>query len=393
MPKREKSLSGKRVQSALNGLELFGHERGNLEVFKVLRDLGAEVMVGVNAQEDNHVKVELNRLGFETFMLPFGPQWSIQWVKKKPSIALTNLLSVLRCSLVFYRAIRKFRATHVFLGSPLSYSYLFLALALCRIPVVYRMGDCPPIDSPFNLKIWRMAVRRSVCIVAISEFVRNLAIGAGAEAMRISVIYSLAPSSNDSSSGNDYLGKNGADRNNLVYLGAVSEHKGLLQLADAFAPVARKYPSLVLDILGGSRYDTAFRKELAQKVAQLGLQDRVLFHGHVDDPSNYLRCSIIHIAPSVWEEALGNVVLEAKREGTPSIIFPSGGLPEMVRHEIDGYICREKSVNALLDALEWMLSDPVRLEKMGTAACEDSEQRFGKERFYCDWANVYLDKA
>ena len=240
MPKREKSLSGKRVQSALNGLELFGHERGNLEVFKVLRDLGAEVMVGVNAQEDNHVKVELNRLGFETFMLPFGPQWSIQWVKKKPSIALTNLLSVLRCSLVFYRAIRKFRATHVFLGSPLSYSYLFLALALCRIPVVYRMGDCPPIDSPFNLKIWRMAVRRSVCIVAISEFVRNLAIGAGAEAMRISVIYSLAPSSNDSSSGNDYLGKNGADRNNLVYLGAVSEHKGLLQLADAFCTGCEK---------------------------------------------------------------------------------------------------------------------------------------------------------
>lgn len=391
MPEMVKPLSGVKVLAALNGLELFGHERGNIEVLKSLRDSGAAVMVGVNSKLDNHVKEELSCLDFDTFPVKFGPQWSIQWVKKDPRIAITNLLAVAKCSRIFYRKMRDFDPTHVHLGSPLAYSYLSLALAVTKTPMVYRMGDCAPVDSPFNLKIWRMAVRRSTRIVAISEFVRDAGIVSGANAMKASVIYNLAPSSKGSSSDKERLCKNSENRNNLVYIGAVSEHKGLLPLVEAFALVAIEYPSLILDILGGSRYDTAFREQLSQKVVQLGLQDRVLFHGHVDDPSDYLRCSMLHIAPSICEEGLGNVVLEAKREGTPSIVFPSGGLPEVVRHQIDGFICSEKSVDALVEAFEWMLAVPERLKRMGIAARDDSEQRFGYDRFATAWANVYLE--
>ncbi len=56
------ALVGVRVLAALNGLELFGHERGNIEVFKTLRDLGAEVTVGVDVKSNNHVDVELRRM-------------------------------------------------------------------------------------------------------------------------------------------------------------------------------------------------------------------------------------------------------------------------------------------------------------------------------------------
>ena len=40
MPERERSLGGLRVLAALNGLELFGQERENIEVYKTLRGLG-----------------------------------------------------------------------------------------------------------------------------------------------------------------------------------------------------------------------------------------------------------------------------------------------------------------------------------------------------------------
>lgn len=386
MTNPDKTLTGIRILAALNGLELFGHERGNIEAFKAFRDQGAEVLVGVNAKPDNQVKAELHRLGFDTFDLPFGPQWSLQWVKKDPSIALTNVLAVLRCSRIFRRAIRTFRPSHVHLGSPLAYSYVSLALGLSKVPLVYRMGDCPPTDSPFNLRIWQMAMRRAARVVSISEYVRESALCAGAK--NVSVIHNLAPA-RAGASGDDQNSLHEDRHTNLVYVGAVSEHKGLIPLAEAFSRLAQDYPALRLDILGGSRYDTPFRSQLTQLLRSRGVEDKVRLHGHIDDPSSFYRRAAIHVAPSICEEALGNVVLEAKREATPSVVFPSGGLPEMVRHQMDGYICQEKSVGALEEGLRWMLADADRLGRMGAAAHEDSETRFGRERFSRKWANVY----
>lgn len=388
MPDMNKPLAGIRVLAALNGLELFGHERGNIEAFKTFRDQGAEVMIGVNAKPDNHVKAELHRLGFDTFDLPFGPQWSIQWVKKEPTIALTNVLALLRCSWLFHRAIRTFRASHVHLGSPLTYSYVSLALALSRVRLIYRMGDCPPVDSPFNLQIWRMAIRRASWIVANSRFVRASALAAGVPASKISVIHNLAPSSATQPAPAN-LSKEKSHSANLIYVGAISEHKGLIPLIEAFSRLAIDFPMLRLDILGGSRYDAPFRERLQQMVVALSLHGRVFFHGHQGDPSAFFKGSLIHVAPALWEEPFANVVLEAKREATPSVVFPSGGLPEMVRHQVDGYICRDKSVDALEEGLRWTLSDLERLARMGAAAREDSATRFGRERFAREWANVY----
>ena len=39
------------------------------------------------------------------------------------------------------------------------------------------------------------------------------------------------------------------------------------------------------------------------------------------------QCEVL-VAPSLIEEALGLVVMEAKMAGLPSIVFPSGGLPD-----------------------------------------------------------------
>ena len=85
MPEREGSLAGVRVLAALNGLELFGQERENIEVYKTLRGLGAIVCVGVNALEDGgDVGRQLRDLGFATFPLPFSNQWSLEVAEAVP---------------------------------------------------------------------------------------------------------------------------------------------------------------------------------------------------------------------------------------------------------------------------------------------------------------------
>jgi len=147
-----------------------------------------------------------------------------------------------------------------------------------------------------------------------------------------------------------------------------------------------------LTIVGCSVYDANFRNQLEDWVKFHNLQERVHFLGQVDDPTMYYAKALIHVAPSIVQEALGMVVLEAKKVGTPSIVFPSGGLPEMIRHGVDGYICRDKTPEALTEAIEWMLADRDRLIKMGEAARKDYETRFGRERFLQEWASIYLEK-
>jgi glycosyltransferase involved in cell wall biosynthesis len=313
----------------------------------------------------------------------------LRFLLDHPSLVVTNPLAVWRCSRRFRHKIAEFQPTHVHIGSPLVYSYLSLALAAVAIPVVYRMGDCPPVSSRFNLAIWRLAVGRAARVVAVTDFVRQSGIEAGIPDRKIETIYNVAPTPSREDRASS-MATHGAGRTwRLVYVGAVAEHKGLIPIVEAMAALVATGLPVHLDIVGGSRWDSAFRSRLVQLIAERDLADRIVLHGHVDDPSPFYARADLHLAPSIWDEPIGNVVIEAKREGTPSVVFPSGGLTEMVHHKIDGYICDVRSAAALIEALGWMFDDPRRLERMRVAARADHDARFDQARFGTRWASVY----
>jgi glycosyltransferase involved in cell wall biosynthesis len=378
--------------SAINGLELFGHERGNIEVFKAVRDLGAEVCVGLNTRNaGGDVGSHLRRYGFSTFLIPFGPQWSIRWLRKHPRLLFENPWRTIKSSWVFYQQIARFKPTHIHLGSPLGYSFISLALVDTKIPLIYRMGDCPPTDSPFNLLIWKQMLWRTTVAVANSQFVADRVYAATRRPLSIRVLHNLAPSESDHAVVTDEgpLSIERAGEFRILYVGSVSAHKGVSVLVRAFAAICRTRGNLRLWIVGGSMYDQEFREALSREIDSLGVRKITDLAGYSPVPEKWYRRASIHIAPSLWEEPSANVVLEAKREGIPSVVFPSGGLPEMVRHKIDGYICKDKTPEALATGIRWMLADPMRLREMGRAAQADSETRFGRKRFLEQWAEVY----
>ena len=382
-----RTLDGVRVLGAINGIELFGHERSNIEVFRTLSAMGAEVRVGVNPIADNPVRETLVHSGIKTFPVPFGPQWSLQWVKRHPSLVFTNFWKVWRCSKAFSQTVRDFRPTHFHLGSPLAYSYLVLALKRHPQPLVYRMGDCPPLPTArLHRTIWKSAMRRTNRLVCVSKFVADRAAGGGRAAD--AVIYNLAPSFQKGASEHKISNASKATIR-LLYVGAISEQKGVDILIKAVAELRKKSIPLQVDLVGGSRYDAEQRARLQALTRTLGVGDIVHFVGHVDDTTPYYESANIHVHPAIVEEALGNVVMEAKRSGIPSVVFPSGGLPEIVRHQKDGYLCQEKTATALVEAIEWMVETPKRAHHLGVAAQQAYQSRFGESRFYRQWADIY----
>ncbi|MDB9347413.1 glycosyltransferase family 4 protein [Nodularia spumigena] len=379
-----KKLSHIRVLAALTGIELFGHERGNIEVFLALREQGAIVKIGIYKYQDSDVSRYLDELGFETFHLPFGNQWSWLWLKQYPLSIFEKINQLWGCSLTFFKQVQAFQPTHIHISSVIGFNYIFPALFLNKIPVVYRMGDAPPIDSSYNIKIWHLAMIRTTQVVANSKFIKNKILQQNISKSKVKKIYSLSPL-RLSSTNSEEEGKKKS--NQLLYVGQLSEEKGLWELLHA----VKKINKCHLMILGDSRYSSNFRKELEGWVKSESLDHQITFYGQVRDPFPFYQQSFVHIAPSIWDEPLANVVLEAKKTKIPSVVFPSGGLPEMVRHQIDGYICRDKTPDALAEAIEWMLSDGDRLANMGKSAYEDYETRFGRKRFLREWANIYLE--
>jgi glycosyltransferase involved in cell wall biosynthesis len=87
-------------------------------------------------------------------------------------------------------------------------------------------------------------------------------------------------------------------------------------------------------------------------------------------------------------EALGNVVIEAKLAGCCSIVFPSGGLCELIEEGVDGIVCRDVSAEALAEALRPYLSNPELARQHGQAA-RASLARLGIANFAQRWLQIY----
>jgi glycosyltransferase involved in cell wall biosynthesis len=96
----------------------------------------------------------------------------------------------------------------------------------------------------------------------------------------------------------------------------------------------------------------------------------VRFLGWREDIDAVLRGASVHCCPSQPEqrEGFGITVVEAKRAGIPSVVCPSGALPELVQHQRDGYITAGFDAAAIADGLAWCVADDSRLAHAQEAA-------------------------
>ena len=60
------------------------------------------------------------------------------------------------------------------------------------------------------------------------------------------------------------------------------------------------------------------------------------------------------VVPSL-EDNLPNTIMEAMACGTPTVGFATGGIPEMIDHEINGYVSALKSSESLSEGIQWII--------------------------------------
>jgi glycosyltransferase involved in cell wall biosynthesis len=109
----------------------------------------------------------------------------------------------------------------------------------------------------------------------------------------------------------------------------ITRRMGLENLIEATAALASEHPD-VLVMIGGKG---PILGELEARVAQLGLAGHVRLLGFIPDADLAVayRAAEVTVVPSVALEGFGLVILESWAAGTPVLVTPVGGMPEVVR--------------------------------------------------------------
>jgi glycosyltransferase involved in cell wall biosynthesis len=146
------------------------------------------------------------------------------------------------------------------------------------------------------------------------------------------------------------------DRALIVSVRRLIRRVGLEGLIDAMQGVRRAVPESLLLIAGRG----ALAGELKARIAARGLADHVRLLGFVsEDELPWLyRAADISVMPSVSLEGFGLPTIESLACGTPVIVTPVGGLPEMVSELDPVLVTANCGARAIADALAFALRHP-----------------------------------
>ena len=181
-----------------------------------------------------------------------------------------------------------------------------------------------------------------------------------------------------------------ADRPILLTVRRLMARMGLDRLVTAMASVVRSEPDVLLCIAGKGPQAAA----LQAQADALGLQHHVRLLGFVPDadlPLAY-RAADINLLPSDVLEGFGLSAAEALAAGTPTMVTPVGGLPDVVRDLSAELIFRSGASEHLAEGLAAALRGSIRLPD--SAACRDyAASRFSLALCGRRVADVYREVA
>lgn len=148
----------------------------------------------------------------------------------------------------------------------------------------------------------------------------------------------------------------------LLYAGALSRHKGLHWLLDAYATGGFSRPLLVL---GSPRTDSP-RTWPAGVVVRTSVPHEQVMAAW--------RHAWTGLVPSLWPEPFGLTAVEAMRSGVPVIASRAGALPGLVADGVTGLLVEPGDTAGLQAAIRRLDREPALRRAMGAAAAAHAGQ-------------------
>ncbi|MFH1231831.1 MAG: glycosyltransferase family 4 protein [Planctomycetota bacterium] len=167
----------------------------------------------------------------------------------------------------------------------------------------------------------------------------------------------------------------------ILYVGRLSREKGISYLISAMPEIIKQLDNVKLVICGEEEGIAPNKNSLVSLVKELKLGSQITFTGKLPYQTvlKYMRLAEVLVLPSL-EEDFGLVNLEAMASGLPIIASNVGGIPDVVKDGVNGFLVNPRDVQGIADKVITLLSDDKLRSRI-------SQNNLVRARDY-DWANL-----
>jgi L-malate glycosyltransferase len=243
-------------------------------------------------------------------------------------------------------------------------------------------------QDPSYHAITKFSIEKSDRITAVSEHLRDETVRAfGCTGCTVQVIYNFVdPNIYDRSKYPPVLPQavNGG-RRVLMHVSNFRPVKRVRDIVRIFARVREAVPS-VLVMVG----DGPDRVDAEEEARRLGLDQDVAFLGKIEAVAPLLAGADLFLLPS-QSESFGLSALEALASGVPVVASAAGGLLEVVRDGVTGFLCPVGDVDGMARAAIDILADRARWAEMSRVAAVDARERFALDQVVAQYEALYED--
>ena len=173
------------------------------------------------------------------------------------------------------------------------------------------------------------------------------------------------------------------DNGYALYLGRLSEEKGIINLINAFGRIKQGQ----LHIAG----EGPEIGKIKQFIKENNLQDKVKLLGFLNEDEikeSIRKCRFV-VIPSIWYDNCPYSVMETLVIGKPVIGSDMGGIPELVKNNENGLIFKHNSIEDLTDKMKILFRNTELVKKFSENARNISIKLYSKENYYKKIVEVY----
>ena len=171
----------------------------------------------------------------------------------------------------------------------------------------------------------------------------------------------------------------------VLSVGRLVYEKGVHVLVNAVPKVLEKANAKF--IIVGNGY---MKEQLSGLVKSMGLVHKVLFTGFVDDETlrKLQRCADVSVVPSLFEP-FGIVALEAMAARSPVVVSDTGGLSEIVEHDISGVKVYVNNPDSLAWGINRILIDDGFANWLRTNAFKRVQEKYNWDKIGQQTSNIF----
>jgi len=171
----------------------------------------------------------------------------------------------------------------------------------------------------------------------------------------------------------------------VLFVGRLVYEKGVHVLVNAVPKVLEKANAKF--IIVGNGY---MKEQLSGLVKSMGLVHKVLFTGFVDDETlrKLQRCADVSVVPSLFEP-FGIVALEAMAARSPVVVSDTGGLSEIVEHDVSGVKVYVNNPDSLAWGINRVLTDNGFANWLRTNAFKKVQEKYNWDKIGQQTSNIF----